>query len=128
LICRRIFISLPGPIGQNSKGKEEEVMSQKNAARSGQNFIRVMLHSGTRSNPMGDEELAIFCRCNTEQPSAGDVDLRQLLYWVNNNPACKKNQSNEHYRLSRQADAMSVIFLNDKEIQSCSNANRIFPS
>ncbi len=102
-------------------------MNQRCASKTGRNFIRILLHSGTANNPLGDEELAIFCRCNNEQPSVDDVDLRQLLHWVNTNPDCKRNQSNERYRLSRQSDAVSVIFLSDREIQSCVGANRVFP-
>ena len=102
-------------------------MIQRSAAKSGQNFIRVVLHSGTSGNPLGDEELTIFCRCNNEEPSIDDVDLGRLLRWVNSNPACKRNQSNERYRVSGQEPLM-VIFLSDREILSCSNANRVFPS
>lgn len=103
-------------------------MSQRSASKSGENFIRVVLHSGTSGNPLGDEELAIFCRCSTEAPSITDVDTDGLISWVNSNPACKRNQSNERYKLSRQADAVAVIFLSDREILSCKCANRIFPS
>jgi len=39
----------------------------------------------------------------------------------------QKNQSNEKYRISNQTDAMSVIFLKDREVQACLNANRIYP-
>lgn len=92
----------------------------------GQNFIRVFLQSGTRANPMGDEELAIFCECDNETPSIDDVDTNRLIYWVNNNPECQKNQSRNYYRLSKDSDAMSIVFLNTREIESCKNANRIF--
>ena len=90
-------------------------------------FIRVLLCSGTSLDPMGDEELSIFCQCGSEEPSIADIDKERLLRWVNNNPACIKNQSNERYRISKDIDAMSVIFLTDREIQACRNANRIFP-
>lgn len=92
----------------------------------GKYFIRVLLCSGTRFNPIGDEELAIFCECTSEQPTEIDVNKARLLRWVNNNPACKRNQSNQQYRISQQADAMSIIFLTDREIQACKTANRIF--
>ena len=93
----------------------------------GQYFIRVLLNSGTSFNPMGDEELAIFCQCGNAEPSVIDVDKERLLRWVNSNPTCKRNQSNERYRISKQADSMSIIFLMDREIQACRAANRIFP-
>lgn len=93
----------------------------------GRYFVRVLLCSGTRFNPMGDEELAIFCQCGEEEPSVIDVDKERLIRWVNNNPTCKRNQSNEQYRISKHPDAMSVIFLTDREIQACHTANRIFP-
>ena len=103
-------------------------MIQRSAKRyKGQYFVRVLLCSGTRFNPMGDEELAIFCQCSGEEPSIIDVDKEGLLRWVNNNPACKRNQSNQRYRISPHTDAMSVIFLTDREIQACRTANRIFP-
>jgi hypothetical protein len=93
----------------------------------GKYFVRVMLHSGTRYNPLGNEELAIFCESDREMPSETDVDQMRLLRWVNENPSCKRNQSNQHYRISQQADAFSVIYLNEREIQACRAANRIFP-
>lgn len=102
-------------------------MNQKSAKYRGKNFVRVLLNSGTSANPMGDEELAIFCQCNNEEPSVQDVDIKGLLNWLNKNPDCKKNQSNESYRVSGHADAVSVIFLNEREIQCCHHANRIFP-
>lgn len=101
-------------------------MIQKSEKNRGKYFIRVMLNSGTRMNPMGDEELAIFCQCKEEEPSIIDVDRKGLLGWVNNNPACKRNQSNEQYRISKHDDAMSVIFLTDREIEACRTADRIF--
>ncbi|MDD5018061.1 MAG: hypothetical protein PHO15_08200 [Eubacteriales bacterium] len=101
---------------------------QKSTKNRGQNFIRVFLHSGTRGNPLGDEELAIFCQCDNDEPSIEDVDIDGLINWVNSNKECKKNQSNNYYRISRENDSISVIFLNDREIQCCQNANRIFPS
>ena len=76
---------------------------------------------------MGDEELAIFCQCSSEEPSIIDVDKEGLLRWVNNNPACKRNQSNQRYRISPHTDAMSVIFLTDREIQACRTAKPYFP-
>ncbi len=108
--------------------KEVSILIHKNVAKHrGKNFIRVLLFSGTRFNPMGDEELAIFCECESEEPSESDVNKARLLRWVNNNPACKRNQSNQQYRISQHADAMSVIFLTDREIQACLAAHRIFP-
>jgi hypothetical protein len=103
-------------------------MIQKSAKYKGQYFIRVLLSSGTRFNPMGDEELAIFCQCTSEEPSVIDVDKMGLLRWVNDNPACKRNQSNEQYKISKHDDAMSIVFLTDREIQACQIANRIFAS
>ncbi len=102
-------------------------MIERNAKHRGKYFIRVLLYSGTRLNPLGDEELAIFCQCSDEEPSITDVDKKGLLRWVNNNPACKRNQSEEQYRISNHTDAMSVIFLTDREIQACQTADRIFP-
>lgn len=101
-------------------------MIQKSAKNRGKYFIRVILNSGNRMNPMGNEELAIFCQCDTEEPSAINVDKMGLLRWVNNNPTCKRNQSNEQYKISRLEDAMSVVFLTDREIQACYSADRIF--
>ncbi len=101
-------------------------MIQKSTKNRGKYFIRVMLKSGTRMNPMGDEELARFCQCNSEEPSVIDVDKKGLLRWVNNNPTCKRNQSNEQYKISMHDDAMSVIFLTDREIEACRTADRIF--
>jgi hypothetical protein len=106
--------------------KGTQTMIQKSAKYRGKYFIRVLLNSGTRFNPMGDEELAIFCQCSCEEPSVTDIDKRGLLSWVNNNPACKRNQSNEQYKISRHDDAMSVIFLTEREIEACRTANRIF--
>ncbi len=101
--------------------------SQRSLKNKGQSFIRVFLKSGSRANPLGDEELAIFCQCNSEEPSIDDVDTKSLINWVNNNSECKRNQSNNRYRLSQEVDAISVITLNEREIQSCHNADRIFP-
>lgn len=102
-------------------------MIQRSEVKSkGEYFIRVLLNSGTRFNPMGDEELAIFCECEKEEPSIIDVDVKSLLRWVNKNPGCKKNQSNEHYKISKHDDAMSVIFLTYREIEACRSANRVF--
>jgi hypothetical protein len=75
---------------------------------------------------MGNEEVAVFCQCSDEAPSVIDVDQAGLLRWVNSNPACKRNQSNERYSISRDIDAMAVIFLTDREIQACMSANRVF--
>jgi hypothetical protein len=102
-------------------------MIKKSVRDRGKYFIRVLLHSGTRFNPMGDEELAIFCQCNGEEPSVIDVDEEGLLRWVNHNPECRRNQSNERYKISNHTDAMSIIFLTEREIQACRTANRIFP-
>lgn len=102
-------------------------MIQKKAKGGGQYFIRVYLCSGTSANPLGSEELAVFCQCNSQDPSNEQVKKGALLQWVNSNPKCKKNQSNETYRISKQADAMEVVFLADREIQACLAANRIFP-
>ena len=101
-------------------------MIQKSAKNKGKYFIRVLLNSGTRMNPMGDEELAIFCHCGSEAPSVVDVDQKGLLRWVNSNPACRRNQSNEQYKISRQEDAMSVIFLSEREIEACRASDRIY--
>lgn len=102
-------------------------MVAKNAKNKGRYFIRVFLCSGTSANPMGSEELAVFCQCGEQEPSIVEVDQESLVRWVNRNPKCKKNQSSERYRISRQADAMTVIFLADREIQACQMAGRIFP-
>ena len=102
-------------------------MIKKSIRDRGKYFIRVLLHSGTRFNPMGDEELAIFCQCSEEEPSVIDVDEEGLLRWVNHNPECRRNQSNERYKISKHTDAMSIIFLTEREIQACRTANRIFP-
>jgi hypothetical protein len=102
-------------------------MIKREARNKGQTFIRVYLHSGTKDNPLGNEELAIFCQCDNDTPSIEDVDIKGLVSWVNRNPECIKNQSNESYRLSQQTDSRAVVFLNAREIQSCQNANRIYP-
>lgn len=102
-------------------------MSQRSTKFKGQSFIRVFLHSGSSLNPLGDEELAIFCKCNDDEPSIEDVDTKGLEKWVNSNKGCKKNQSNESYQVSEHNDALSIIFLNDREIESCNVANRIYP-
>ena len=103
-------------------------MAQKKVKNSGQYFVRVYLCSGTSANPLGSEELAIFCQCSAQEPSVAEVEKRGLIQWVNSNPKCKKNQSNESYRISKHMDAMTVVFLADREIQACHVANRIFPS
>ena len=102
-------------------------MVQKNAKNSGQYFVRVYLCSGTSANPLGSEELAIFCQCSAQEPSIADVEKEGLIKWVNSNPKCKKNQSNEKFRISKHIDAMTVVFLAEREIQACHVANRIFP-
>ncbi len=102
-------------------------MTHKNAKGSGQYFIRVYLCSGTNSSPLGSEELAIFCQCGAQEPSTDELQKDSLLSWVNSNPKCKKNQSNELYKLSRDVDAIAVVFLAEREIQACQMANRIFP-
>ncbi len=102
------------------------MVNKSSAKNRGKYFIRVLLCSGTRFNPMGNEELAIFCESQNEEPSEVDVNQAGLIRWVNSNPDCKRNQSNQQYRISQQADAMSVIFLTDREIQACQAANRIF--
>ena len=102
-------------------------MLQRSAEKhKGRYFVRVLLCSGTRFDPLGDEELAVFCQCQSEDPSIDDVDKSRLLNWVNNNPECKRNQSNIRYRLSTSSDAFSIVFLADREIQACIAANRIF--
>ena len=93
---------------------------------SGRNFVRVYLCSGTSGNPLGSEELAIFCECSSLEPTVADVKKDELIKWVNSNPKCKKNQSNESYRISKHADAMTVVFLAEREIRACLMANRIF--
>ena len=102
-------------------------MVQKNVKGGGQYFIRVFLCSGTSANPLGSEELAVFCQCSAQEPSVDEVKKEELIQWVNSNPKCQKNQSSEDYRISRDVDAMTVIFLADREIQACRVANRIFP-
>lgn len=103
-------------------------MIQRSAKKyRGAYYIRVLLCSGTRFNPLGNEELAVFCPCSSEEPSIADVDKKRLLRWVNNNPTCVRNQSNEQYRISKHTDAMAVIFLSEREIQACRTANRILP-
>ncbi len=98
-----------------------------NTRNNGKSFIRVCLHSGSINSPMGDEELAIFCQCNEEAPSIEDVNIKGLLNWVNINPECKKNQSNESYRLSKEEDSIAVVYLSMKEILCCQSADRIYP-
>ena len=101
-------------------------MIHKNVKGSGQYFIRVYLCSGTDSSPLGSEELAIFCQCGTQEPSTDELQKDSLLRWVNSNPKCKKNQSNEKYKLSKAVDAIAVVFLAEREIQACQMANRIY--
>ncbi len=102
-------------------------MAQKNAKSSGQYFIRVYLCSGTSDNPLGSEELVVFCKCSSQDSSIEEVQKGALLKWVNSNPKCKKNQSNEKYIISTLADAMTVVYLHDREIRACDAADRIFP-
>lgn len=109
------------------ESKEVNNMISKNAKSKGQYFIRVYLCSGSRANPLGSEELAVFCQCRSQEPSIIDVKKASLIKWVNSNPKCKKNQSNEEFRISADADAMTVVFLAEREIQACHFANRIFP-
>lgn len=103
-------------------------MVKKSGTGGGRYFVRVFLCSGTSANPMGSEELAIFCECSSPEPTVAEVEKAELIKWVNSNPKCKKNQSNESYRISKHADAMAVVFLAEREIQACHMANRIFPS
>lgn len=102
-------------------------MVQKNGKGSGQYFVRVFLYSGTSANPLGSEELAIFCECSLTEPTVDEIKTGELVRWVNNNPQLKKNQSNEKYRISKHADAMTVVFMAEREIQACRLANRVFP-
>ena len=90
-------------------------------------FIRVVLKSGSELSPMGEEEIAIYCQSDKENPSAEDVDVRKLENWVNCNDKCKKNQSNDRYIVAKNAGSMDVILLDDREIQSCLKADRIYP-
>lgn len=66
--------------------KEVIKTNHKTVKGKGKNFIRVFLNSGTSINPMGDEELAIFCQCNNDEPSIKDVDIKGLIRWLNSNP------------------------------------------
>ncbi len=103
-------------------------MIQRSERNKGQNFIRVLLQSGTGTSPLGEEELVIFCKCKCDcgEPSIEDVDIKGLVQWVNK--GFKKNQSNDSFHISQEIDAISVIFLNYREIKSCHIANRIYPS
>lgn len=100
-------------------------MSEKSK---GNYFVRVLVTSGTRFNPLGDEELAVYCQFAEKEPSVDEVDREDLLRWVNSNPSFKRNQSNEQFRISKSIDAMLKIFLSDREIQACRAVNRIFQS
>lgn len=91
-------------------------------------FIRVFLQSGSKYSPMGDEEIAIYCQCDKEDPSVDDVNINRLEKWVNDNKQCRKNQSGDHYKVSRNAGSIDIITLDEREILSCQHANRIFPS
>jgi len=97
------------------------------AKQRGKYFIRVLLNSGTRYDPLGDEELTVFYRCDSDKPAVSDIDTIGLTRWVNSNPKCIKNQSNLSYKISRHPDALTLIYLSDKEIQACQTADRIFP-
>lgn len=79
------------------------------------------------NNPLGNEELSIFCQCNDESPSIDDVDYKGLLKWVNSNRGCVKNQSNDNYRISKQQDSVNIVYLNSREISCCQSADRIYP-
>lgn len=103
-------------------------MNQKSEKNRGKYFVRVLLSSGTRANPLGDEELAVFCQCFAAEPSVEDVNTARLARWVNTHPKYKRNQSNEQYKISKQMDAKTLVFLTDREIQACHLANRIYPS
>lgn len=99
-----------------------------NSARSkGKYFIRVCLQSGTMNSPLGDEELAVFCQCDDEAPSIDNVDIKGLVKWVNSNPSCMKNQSNDNYKLSKQEGAITTVFLSVREIICCNKSDRIYP-
>ncbi len=102
-------------------------MNKREVRSKGRNFIRVSLHSGNANNPLGNEDLAIFCQCDNDSPSVEDVDKRGLLRWVNCNPAITRNQSGETYRISSQDDSMVVVYLGQREIQCCQSSDRIFP-
>ncbi|HWS29001.1 MAG TPA: hypothetical protein VN512_02690 [Clostridia bacterium] len=121
------------PVQQNRRVERYRIkkvkgkMVQKNGKGSGQYFVRVFLCSGASGNPLGSEELAIFCECSSQEPTVAEVKKGELIQWVNSNPKCKKNQSNENYRISKNVDAMTVVFLAEREIQACRLANRIFP-
>lgn len=102
-------------------------MKNNSAAGKGKNFIRVCLQSGMINNPLGNEELSIFCQCDNDTPSVSDVDYKGLLNWVNSNMGCVKNQSNDRYRISKQLDSVTVVYLNSREISCCQSADRIYP-
>lgn len=90
-------------------------------------FIRVFLKSGSELSPMGEEEIAIYCQCDNENPSVDNVDIKKLEIWVNRNIQCKKNQSSDRYIVSNNLGSIDIIVLEEREIQSCHKANRIFP-
>ena len=102
-------------------------MIMNNAKHRGRYFIRVLLCSGTRFDPMGNEELTLFCECDLEKPLLSDIDKEGFLKWVNSNPKFIKNQRGISYIISMGPDSMSMIFLSNKEIQACQAADRIFP-
>jgi hypothetical protein len=102
-------------------------MKVYNARSRGKNFIRVCLRSGTMNSPLGDEEVAVFCQCDEEEPSIENVDIKGLLKWANSNPTCIKNQSNESFRLSKQEGSIAVVYLTFREISCCQSAGRIYP-
>ncbi len=102
-------------------------MEKREIRSKGRSFIRVSLQSGTTNNPLGNEDLAIFCQCNNESPSLEDVDKNGLLKWVNHNPAITRNQSGEKFRISHQSDSMVVVYLSQRDIQCCQSSDRIYP-
>lgn len=90
-------------------------------------FIRVFLKSGTEFSLMGEEEVAIYCQCDEENPSLADVNIKELENWVNENSGCKKNQNSDRFIISKDLDSMKIIALESREIQSCQKSDRIFP-
>jgi hypothetical protein len=103
-------------------------MKVYNSRSKGKSFIRVCLHSGTANSPLGDEEVAVFCRCDDKAPSKRVyVDIKGLLKWANSNPAFAKNQSNDRFRVSKQEGAIALVYLSEREISCCERAGRIYP-
>lgn len=107
-------------------GRKGQIMIKRGRDHGGENFVRVILLSGSMLNPLGCEELTIFCKCTREESTSIQVDQAGLLHWVNSNPSFKKNQSNEPYRISKNIDAMIIISLSNREIQACRTADRLF--